>query len=253
VTVPTTPTQIIDLSGRVAIITGAANGMGRVTAELFVSLGAKVTLTDIDSDTGTKAADALGDDAIFIPLDVSDPEAWNRVVEKTTHTFGPPTVLVNNAGIFGQQELLNIAPEEFFRHIKINLYGPFLGTQAVLPSMKKTRKGSIVNISSVSGIGGFADQTPYAVSKWGVRGLTKTTARDLGKYGVRVNCILPGLIDTDMARINTPETIAAYIDSLPVGQIGAPEDVARMSAFLASDAACFVTGTDIVVDGGQTV
>lgn len=248
------PKLNIDLTGRVALITGAAQGQGLATAQIMRAFGATVIMTDRDVERGEKAAKELGERAHFLPLDVADAKAWESCVAEATRLAGSaPTVLVNNAGVYRPNPILSETEENFQAHIAINLHGPLLGIQAVVPGMAAAKSGSIVNISSIASVGGFKDIASYTASKWGLRGLTKSAAKELGHLGIRVNCIIPGLIETAMSTTNSSDTNAAYLAQMPLGRIGQSEEVARMTAFLASDLASFTTGADIVIDGGQTL
>ncbi|WP_458106665.1 SDR family oxidoreductase [Arthrobacter sp. R3-55] len=244
----------LDLRGRVALITGAARGQGLVTAEYMQSLGARVVLTDVDTEPGLEAAKELGNGAVYIPLDVSDAEAWTECVAEASKVFDEaPTILINNAAFYRPGEVADVSPADFMSHISVNLHGALLGIQALLPAMTQAGRGSVVNVASVAGLGGFEGIVAYSASKWGLRGLTKACAKELGPRGIRVNTVIPGLIETRMASLNSPETNAAYIADSPLQRIGQPFEVATASAFLASDSASFITGAELVIDGGLTL
>lgn len=248
------PRANIDLSGRVAIVTGAAQGQGLVTAAVFLAFGATVIMTDRDVDRGEKAAAELGNGSHFIPLNVASASEWTNCVQEATKLAGEvPTILINNAGVYRPRPIAEETEENFQFHMSINAHGALLGTQAVLAGMTAAKRGSIVNISSIASTGGFRNIVSYTASKWALRGLTKASAKELGHFGIRVNCVIPGLIETAMSTNNSNETNAAYIEQMPLGRIGQSEEVARMSAFLASDLASFITGADVVIDGGQTL
>ena len=188
----------VSLEGVVALVTGAARGMGESHVRGLVAAGARVVATDVLDDLGAALAAELGEAVVYRHLDVTDEAAWNEVVASTEAAWGPIGVLVNNAGIvtFGSIEGLTL--EQFQQTIDINLTGVFLGMHCVVPSMKRAGGGSIVNISSTAGLQGYANLSAYVASKWGVRGLTKTAALELGGFGIRVNSIHPGPIRTPM-------------------------------------------------------
>jgi 3alpha(or 20beta)-hydroxysteroid dehydrogenase len=239
---------MIDLTGTVAIITGAARGQGAAEARLFVELGARVVLADVLVDAGRAAAAQLGEAACFVELDVGDAAAWARCLDRTTETFGPPTALVNNAGsLGGAGGVLGTSPDEYLATMTGNELGCFLGMRAVAPSMVAAGGGAIVNVSSIGGTTGVPGHVAYCASKWAIRGLTKSAAVELGPHGVRVNAVLPGPIDTEMLGGDT-----ARWDHLPLRRVGQVDEVARVVAFLASDAASYCTGSELVVDGGRT-
>ncbi|MDN3242558.1 glucose 1-dehydrogenase [Glycomyces tritici] len=235
------------LEGRVAIVTGGARGIGETYVRALHAEGARVVIADILAEQGNALAEALGGRATFCRLDVADEAAWDRVVAETLERFGAVDVLVNNAG------MANAAPIEHFTLAKwnavlaVNLTGTFLGCRAVVPAMKAAGRGSIVNVSSVEGLRGSERLHGYTASKFGVRGLTKSLAVELGRDGIRVNSIHPGFIETDMTTRIDPSRLL-----IPLGRPGAPGDLAGAVVFLAGDASAYVTGTEIVVDGGMT-
>jgi 3alpha(or 20beta)-hydroxysteroid dehydrogenase len=241
------------LSGKVAIITGGARGMGEATSRLFAAEGAKVAIADLLDDAGRALAKELGDNVRFYRHDVTDKSAWTQLVAQVEQDLGPVDVLVNNAGVLLFKALLDITQDEFERVLRVNLTGELLGIQAVAPGMISRGKGSIVNISSVDGMKGANGLVAYASSKWGVRGLTRVAALELGHKGVRVNSVHPGGIDTIMGNQGSRplEEVNQSYGNVALQRIGAPEEVAKVSLFLASDDASYLAGAEIVVDGGM--
>jgi 3alpha(or 20beta)-hydroxysteroid dehydrogenase len=237
------------LSGKVAIITGAAGGQGEAEARLFVAEGARVVITDVQ-EQGQQVAEDLGDAAIFLRHDVSDQAAWEHVVSETLRRFGRLDVLVNNAAIFRPQPLLATTPDEFEAHFRVNQLGIFFGMRAVVEPMKRAGIGSIINICSISAVRNIPGQFAYAATKWAVRGMSGCAAAELAADGIRVNSVYPGVINTPMLAGNSAETNARYARAIPLGRIAEPQEVAAVVAFLASDEARYVTGAEIVVDGG---
>jgi 3alpha(or 20beta)-hydroxysteroid dehydrogenase len=238
------------LDGKVAIITGGARGQGAAEARLFAAEGARVMLADVLDEEGAAVAAEIGDAARYTHLDVTDEGQWAAAVALTEATFGPVTVLVNNAGILAFERLDRIERADFDRIMQVNVTGVFLGMKSVVASMVSAGGGSIVNTSSTAGLVGLPYVGAYVASKWAVRGLTKTAAIDLGHRGIRVNSVHPGGIDTPMIAGTTSE--APYYKRLPVPRIGVPDDVARTVLFLASDDAAYITGAELAVDGGAT-
>ncbi|GAA4979664.1 glucose 1-dehydrogenase [Yinghuangia aomiensis] len=245
--------QLTDqLTGKVAVITGAARGQGEAEARLFVARGAKVVITDLLEEEGEKVAADLGDAAVFVRHDVSSPDDWNRVVTAALDAFGRIDVLVNNAAIYWTKAFQDETLEGLDKIFKVNFQGVFLGMQAVLPTMKAQRSGSIVNISSQSGLEGLPSHSAYGATKWAVRGLSKTVSLEVGEHGVRINSVYPGVIDTPMIAKVGVERGEGKFPAVPLRRVAAPEEVAETVAFLASDAASYMTGAELVVDGGMT-
>jgi 3alpha(or 20beta)-hydroxysteroid dehydrogenase len=244
---------VADLKGKRALITGAAGGQGAASATRFVTAGAQVVVADIRDAAGAALVEALGAAASFVHLDVSRPEQWAQAVEHATAAMSGIDVLVNNAGIIRTSPLIDMPLSDFTDVVAVNQVGCFLGMQAVAPAMHAAGGGSIVNISSVAGLKGVAGAIGYSASKWAIRGMTKTAALELGAYGIRVNSVHPGTIDTDM--VNGPEFASidrsAYFAGLPVARIGKPEEVSELVAFLASEASAYITGAEFVIDGGE--
>lgn len=241
------------LDGRTAIVTGAAQGLGRAIVEAFVREGGSVVATDIQP-AGREALGPLGPAVHFLLHDVSDAEAWTRVVDAALSWTGRIDCLVNNAGVFALKSIQEVDAAEFERHWRINELGVFLGMKAVIGAMTATGGGSIVNMSSAGGFRGIANCLAYSTTKWAVRGLTKAASQDLAAHNIRVNAILPAGIATEMRRSfldQNPE--AAVATQSPLKRHGEPREVAEMAVFLASDASSFVTGADFVIDGGRYV
>jgi 3alpha(or 20beta)-hydroxysteroid dehydrogenase len=234
------------LEGKVAIITGAARGQGEAEARLFVREGARVVIADILDAEGEAVAKDVGDDAVFVHLDVRDEQNWAEVLATTIERFGHLDALVNNAAVHHIVRLEDETVEGFERMFRVNLVGTFLGTKTCAPELRRTGRGSIVNISSTAGIVGFRGHGAYGASKWGVRGLTKVAAIELGPE-IRVNSVHPGAIETDML----PEGDPTRFRRLPLRRTGQPEEVAELALFLASDASSYITGAEFVVDAGM--
>lgn len=247
------------LKDKVAIVTGAARGIGRAIAQRFVVEGAYVVLADIDEKAGAAAAEALGERAVFVRTDVGDARHAINVVAAAAANFDDRLdVLVNNAGILHTADFLDIAEADFDRVLRVNLKGPFLVGQAAARHMVEQVKhggdaGAIVNMSSINAVVAIPNQTPYCVSKGGLDQLTKVMALSLAPYGIRVNAIGPGSIATDILKsiADNPEAEARILSRTPLGRIGTPEEVAAIAAFLASDEASYLTGQTIYPDGGR--
>ncbi|MER5185746.1 glucose 1-dehydrogenase [Streptomyces sp. NPDC002896] len=241
---------MISLKGRTALITGAARGQGEAEARLFAALGANVVIGDILDDEGTEVARSIGPAARYTRLDVTDESRWAAAVDTAVADFGGLDILVNNAGVYRSGPLVEETAESFESVLRVNLVGPFLGIRAVLEPMRRAGGGAIVNVSSVAGLTGLARTGGYGASKWGLRGLTKTAALELGEFGIRVNSVHPGLIDTPMVAGVAPPRGAGRHPAVALRRVGLPEDVAGLVAFLVSDDASYLTGAEIAADGG---
>ncbi|MFF4826748.1 glucose 1-dehydrogenase [Streptomyces sp. NPDC001312] len=238
----------VDLTGKVALVTGAARGMGAAEARLLTELGAKVVLTDVLEAEGEATATSLGAAARFVRHDVTDEKDWATAVAAAVDGFGRLDVLVNNAAVYSTAPIVEEDPARLETIIRVDLIGPFLGIRAVAGAMKANGGGSIVNISSQAGLQGMWGHGAYGAAKWGLRGLTRTAALELGADGIRVNSVHPGAIDTAMtAHLGTKEHPGA-----PLGRVGEPKEVARLVAFLASDDASYMSGAELAVDGGAS-
>jgi 3alpha(or 20beta)-hydroxysteroid dehydrogenase len=240
------------LKDKIAIITGAASGQGAAEAKLFASEGARVVLTDLNEDAGREVASQIGSAALFVPHDVSEEDSWKRVVQATLDAFGRPSALVNNAGIYKPKSFQETDAALLDLHYRVNVRGVFLGMQAVHPVMREGGGGAIVNIASGAGTRGYPGLFAYAGSKWMVRGLSKCAAVDLAGSGIRVNTILPGLIDTPMLGENDPDYLRQLSQLVPMGRLGNAQEVAEAVLYLASDAASYVSGAEIAVCGALT-
>jgi 3alpha(or 20beta)-hydroxysteroid dehydrogenase len=243
------------LRGKVALITGAAGGIGACAARAMAAEGAAVLLTDADADGAERVAVELGETAASCGHDVTSEEDWKAVTAWALQAHGRVDALVNNAGVFLAAPLAETSPEDFRRVLDVNATGVFLGMRALAPVMSEQRAGSIVNVSSVAGLMGSPLLSAYAASKWAVRGMTKVVAKELARFGVRVNSVHPGQIDTDMnasQREKTPELIDRLIAGIPLQRIGTPQEVSHALVYLASDESLYVTGSELVIDGGTS-
>ena len=245
------------LDGKVALVTGAARGIGEAIAKLFAKEGAVVVLGDVLEAEGQATAKAIIDgegQAIFLPLDVTCGEAWQRALERTGDAFGRLDVLVNNAGVAARAALEGLSREDWNRTMAVNALGPYLGIQHAAPQMAKTGGGSIINVCSVAALIGGGASMDYRASKGALRALTRVMALRYASQQVRVNAIFPGDVVTPMSQeyLEDPARAGGRLALIPLGRLGQPEDVARLILYLASDEASYVTGAGVVIDGGRT-
>ena len=237
------------LDGKIAVITGGAQGQGAAEAELFVAAGAQVVITDIDCDGGSATAERLGTACEFVEHDVASEEAWARVVQGIVDRHGCIDVLVNNAGIFRVLGLEETSLEVWNQIVAINQTGVFLGMRTVAPVMKKNKSGSIINISSIAGLTASKAHA-YGATKWAVRGMTKSAAVELAPFGIRVNSVHPGLIETQMLD-EFGAARKALEAKIPLGRTADVIEVARLVLFLASEDSSYCSGHEFVVDGAM--
>ena len=246
------------LANKVALITGGARGQGAVEAKLFATQGAYVVICDILDEEGKRIESEInntGGSSLFAHLDVTDESEWQNVIATTLNSFGKLDILVNNAGIYKWAQVEEKTSELWDQTMDINAKGVFLGTKHAIPAMRNSGGGSIVNISSVAGLIGSANAAAYGASKGAVRLLTISTAIEYAKDGIRANSVHPGIIDTPMTTPNLLATQEARDRSAsrhPLGRVGTSEDVAYGVLFLASDESSFMTGSELVIDGGLT-
>jgi 3alpha(or 20beta)-hydroxysteroid dehydrogenase len=244
------------LEGKVALITGGARGMGASEAQLFLDEGAKVVITDILDEVGQETARRLSPDGsrcIFYRHDVTNESEWESVVADAIGAFGQIDVLVNNAGVFERGSILDTTLKQFEHTMDINVTGVFLGMKTVAPHMVQRKQGSIINISSVAGLNGTPGFVAYGASKWAVRGMTKGVAKELAPFGVRVNSIHPGIIDTPMLQTfdEAGDGVREMVRTrIPLGYEAEPIHVARLALYLGSDDSAYSTGSEFIVDGG---
>jgi 3alpha(or 20beta)-hydroxysteroid dehydrogenase len=242
------------LDGKVAFITGGARGQGLEAAKLFVREGARVVLADLLDAEGKEAAGSIGDEAHFVHLDVTSEEDWTTAMSEAEQRYGDVSVLLNMAGILKFGKIIEQQLAEYMSVINVNQVGVFLGMRAVFESMKRAGGGSIINVSSVEGLRGSVGLAAYTASKFAVRGMTKVATGEFGKFGIRVNSIHPGVIDTAMLRAQTGDIDlnAVFKRGVPLRRAGTPQDVANLALFLASDDSSYCSGAEFVVDGGAT-
>ncbi len=235
---------------KVAVVTGAARGIGLAVAQAFLAQGYKVALLDIDAATLRQTEKALGD-VLALECDVADPLQVKTSIDRVTARFGRIDALVNNAGIAVFKPLLETTFEEWQRVLAVNLNGPFLCTQACAPVMLKTGGGAVVNITSISGLRASTLRVAYGTSKAALDHLTKQQAAELGNHGIRVNAVAPGPVDTAMAKqVHTADIRAGYHDAIPLNRYGTEQEIAEVVVFLCSDAASYINGHILNVDGG---
>lgn len=247
------------LEGKVCLITGGAVGIGRASAELFIREGARIAIADLDEATGAETAQALrerGGGVIFTHGDVGSADDAQRMVEETVQAFGKLDVLMNNAAIMAHGTVLDTSEEEWDRVLRINLKSVFLMSKYAIPHMIRNGSGSIINVSSAAGITAWTNQCAYDAAKAGVVNLSRQMALDFIEDNIRVNCLVPALVDTPQLRgamSKTPDPEAAeqaFKPFLPIGRLGYAEEIAQGALFLASDESSFVVGSPLIVDGG---
>ena len=239
------------LKNKVAIITGGARGMGASHVRLFVKEGAKVVFTDLNEEAGRILEQEVAPNAKFIKHDVTDSEGWSKVVNQTEEIFGPVNILENNAGIAANKSILEMTEGEYRKIVDINQVSVFLGIKSVISSMKKVDKASIINISSMNGIIGGA--IGYTDTKFAVRGMTKAAALQLSPFGIRVNSVHPGVIETPMVTEGAVgEATKQFAKQIPMRRIAKPEEVSNLVLYLASDESSYSTGSEFIIDGGIT-
>lgn len=239
------------LEGKTAIITGGGRGQGAATARRFVEEGARVLIADVLEEQGHALAAELGSQAVFCKLDISLAADWQAALV-AAQALGPVNVLINNAGVHSMKRIEALDEEEFQRVISVNQIGTYLGMKTMVEPMKVAGGGSIVNLSSIDGIGAKSGMFAYVATKWAIRGMTKAAALELGKFGIRVNSVHPGGIYTDMGNpfnIGREDMNRAY-KHVPLGRVGESEEIANMNVFLASDESSYSTGSEFVADGG---
>jgi NAD(P)-dependent dehydrogenase (short-subunit alcohol dehydrogenase family) len=242
-----------DFTGKVALITGAARGLGRAAAARFLERGALVAVNMRGAERAAEVARQLGEGAFAVPGDVADAASVQEIVQRTLDRFGRLDILVNNAALALSTRFEQISEEEWRRAMDVNVTAPFLLIRAVLPAMKAAGCGRIINISSTAGktvstLGG----AHYTTSKAALLGLTRAAAKELGRYGITVNAVCPGLFDTELTRENaTPADLAAYARTFPIQRLGEPVEVADLICFLASEQAGYITGASLDINGGD--
>ncbi|WP_144078865.1 glucose 1-dehydrogenase [Staphylococcus aureus] len=239
------------LQDKVVVITGGAQGMGKLHAKKAIAEGAKVVITDINDELGQKTANSLGDDVLFIKHDVSKETDWNHVIQEVMNKWNRIDVLVNNAGITYNKTIDQISLKDYMKIVNINQVSVFLGIKTVSKIMKSQKQGSIINISSMNGLVGGA--IGYTDTKFAVRGMTKAAARELSPYNIRVNSVHPGVIKTPMLeQDDVKEAVKEFEKTIPMRRVAQPEEVSKLVCFLGSDDASYSTGSEFVIDGGIT-
>lgn len=243
------------LANKVVLITGAGKGIGKATAFKFAREGAKVVLCDLDDAVAETVAETRlqGGQAIGFKVDVTRSESIEAMVSGALASYGRIDVLVNNAGIVADAQLKDMSDEQFDRVIDVNLKGTYNCTRAVVDTMISQQSGVVLNASSIVGIYGNFGQSNYAASKFGVIGMAKTWARELGRHGIRVNAVCPGVVETSMLQSMPEKVVRSLRERVPLGRFGKPEEIANTFAFLASDEASYINGAVIEVCGGMTI
>jgi len=240
------------LAGKVALVTGAARGIGAAIATLFHAEGARVLLADVAAEGGQALAGRLGEGAVFRRLDVGEEADWQAAVAGVMAAWGRLDVLVNNAAVLRPARLLEVRAEDALESFRVNQLGVILGMKTAAPAMKAGGGGSIVNLSSIGGLVGRPGLIAYGGTKWAVRGMTKVAAAELGRDRIRVNSIHPGVIETEMTRHFGEEGMQRALATIPLNRVAQPTEVAQLALYLASDASSYSTGGEFAVDGGLT-
>lgn len=244
--------KMFRLDGQIAIVTGGARGIGSGIAQVFAKAGATVVIWDV-LDEGQKIANALleaGHQSIYQKVDVTSPKQVETAVSEVVDKYGKIDVLINNAGIIRDKSFMKMTRDEWDSVMNVNLNSLFVTTKAVLPHMKSKGYGRIISASSVNGTAGAFGQTNYSASKAAVQGFTKSLCKEVGKYGITVNCVAPGFIETEMTASMPSEVVEASIRQIPIGRIGTPQDMGAVYLFLASKEAEFVNGITLHANGG---
>jgi 3alpha(or 20beta)-hydroxysteroid dehydrogenase len=238
------------LAGKVLLLTGAAGGQGRLAAQVFAEAGASLILTDQD-ESGIEVARTIGERAVFLAHDVRDRGQWDAAVAVAEQRFGGLDVLINNAAIAGRDDVASMPPERLQGYFDVNVIGALNGMQAVLSAIQRRGGGAIVNIASISALRSTPGLAGYGISKWALRGLSRYAAAEFAAHRIRVNLVLPGAVNVAMIRdAEASPGKSNFADQVPLKRIATPEEIARTALFLASDAASYVTGAELVVDGG---
>lgn len=235
-----------ELAGRVAIITGAAGGLGSAITGAFLAADCQVVATDLRPERLPEPNDALSS----LAHDTSSDSDWRHIVEEAMGRFGRIDILVNNAAYFEPAPFMETTTDDMDAHYRVNQRGVLIGMQAVLPAMRAAGRGTIINICSVAALSGSTGAFAYMSTKWAIRGMSRAAARELAPLNIRVNAIMPGLIDTAMMARNPPERNAGIIGAIPAGRAGQSAEVAQAALYLASERSAYLTGSEIVIDGG---
>ena len=238
-----------DFEGRVIIVTGGARGQGEAAVRLLHAAGATVVAGDIALDRGRAVAEELGQRCHFLPLDVSRDEDWNKVVD-FTETLGGLSGLVNNAGVFRPGTIAETDIALWHDHVAVNQFGCYLGLRICAPAMRRAGGGAIVNVASTAALRGSPAAFAYCTTKWALRGMSRAAARELAGDGIRVNCVMPGLVDTEMIGFFDAEERQARVQAVAMSRMGSAREVAEVVLFLLSDRSSYMTGSELTVDGG---